>query len=103
MALVYILIKVFVLQASPTSLFLYSISVKRIIIKTVKGCHVLSILPNSFYKQSATHMPLVNLEEIKNTLRFDFNLISKWFEENYTVLNADKSCFMCHISISNAY
>ena len=29
----YILIKVFVLQASPTSLFLYSISVKTIIIK----------------------------------------------------------------------
>ena len=24
-----------------------------------------------------------NLEEIKNTLRFGFNLVSKWFEENY--------------------
>ena len=48
-------------------------------------------------------MPLVNLEEIKNTLCFDFDLVSKWFEENYTVLNADKCCFMCHISISNAF
>ena len=26
-----------------------------------------------------------NLEEIKNTLRFDFDLILKWFEENYLV------------------
>ena len=36
-----------------------------------------------------------NLEEIKNTLRFDFELVSKWFEENYLVLNADKCHFMC--------
>ena len=35
-----------------------------------------------------------NLEEIKNTLRFDFDLVSKWFEENYMVLNADKCHFM---------
>ena len=40
-------------------------------------------------------MPLLNLEEIKNTLRFDFDLVSKWFEENYMVLNADKYHFMC--------
>ena len=36
-----------------------------------------------------------NLKEIKNTLRFDFDLVSKWFEENYMVLNADKCHFMC--------
>ena len=36
-----------------------------------------------------------NLEETKNTLRFDFELVSKWFEENYMVLNADKCHFMC--------
>ena len=36
-----------------------------------------------------------NLEEIKNILRFDFHLVSKWFEENYMVLNADKCHFMC--------
>ena len=36
-----------------------------------------------------------NLEEIKNTLRFDFDLVSKWFEENYMVLNVDKCHFMC--------
>ena len=34
------------------------------------------------------------LEEIKNTLRFDFDLVSKWFEENHMVLNADKCNFM---------
>ena len=36
-----------------------------------------------------------NLEEIKNTLRFDFDLVSKWLEESYMVLNADKCHFMC--------
>ena len=30
-----------------------------------------------------------------NTLRFDFDLISKWFEENYLVLNVDKCHSMC--------
>ena len=28
-------------------------------------------------------------------MRFDFDLVSKWFEENYMVLNADKCHFMC--------
>ena len=36
-----------------------------------------------------------NLEEIKNTLRFNFDSISKWLEENYMVLNADKCHLMC--------
>ena len=36
-----------------------------------------------------------NLEETKNTLRFDFDLVSKSFEENYMVLNVDKYHFMC--------
>ena len=36
-----------------------------------------------------------NLEGIKNILRFDFDLVSKWFEVNYMVLNADKCHFMC--------
>ena len=36
-----------------------------------------------------------NLEEKKDTLRFDFDLVSKWFEETYMVLNADKCHFMC--------
>ena len=31
-----------------------------------------------------------NLEEIKYILHFDFDLVSKWFEENCMVLNADK-------------
>ena len=36
-----------------------------------------------------------NLEEIENTLRFDFDLVSKWFEEHYMVLNADQCHFIC--------
>ena len=36
-----------------------------------------------------------NLEEIKNILRFDFDLVLKWFEENYVVLTADKCHIMC--------
>ena len=36
-----------------------------------------------------------NLEEIKNTLRFDFDLVSRWFEENYMVLDTDKCHFRC--------
>ena len=36
-----------------------------------------------------------NLEEITNTFCFDFDLVSKWFEENYMVLNADKCHYMC--------
>ena len=35
-----------------------------------------------------------NLEEIKKILRFDFGLVSKWFEESYMVLNADKRHFV---------
>ena len=35
-----------------------------------------------------------NPKEIKNTLRFDFDLVSKWFEENHVVLNANKCHFM---------
>ena len=27
-------------------------------------------------------------------MRFDFDLVSKWFEENYMILNADKCDFM---------
>ena len=36
-----------------------------------------------------------NLEKINNILRFDFDLVSKSFEENYIVLNAGKRHFMC--------
>ena len=33
------------------------------------------------------------MEEINNTLRFNFDLVSKWFED--MILNADKCHFMC--------
>ena len=36
-----------------------------------------------------------NLEKIKKMLRFDFDLVSIWLEENYMVLNAHKCHVMC--------
>ena len=36
-----------------------------------------------------------NLEEIKQTLRGDFQIVTKWFHENYMVLNTGKCHFMC--------
>ena len=35
-----------------------------------------------------------NLQEVKNILCFDFDLVSKYFEESYMVLNGDKCHFM---------
>ena len=35
-----------------------------------------------------------NLEETENILRFDFDLVSKWFGKNYRVVNAAKCHFM---------
>ena len=35
-----------------------------------------------------------NTEKMKNILRFNFELLSKWFEENHMVLNAGKYHFM---------
>ena len=36
-----------------------------------------------------------NLEEVKQTLRGDFQIVTKWFYENYKVLNSGKCHFMC--------
>ena len=36
-----------------------------------------------------------NLEEVKQTLRGDFQIVTKWFFENYMVLNSGKCHFMC--------
>ena len=36
---------------------------------------------------------------MKNIMRFDFDLTPKWFEENYTVLNADKCHFISFLSL----
>ena len=36
-----------------------------------------------------------NLEEVKQTLRGDFQIVTKWFYENYMVLNSGKCHFMC--------
>ena len=36
-----------------------------------------------------------NLEEVKQTLRGDFQIVTKWFYQNYMVLNSGKCHFMC--------
>ena len=36
-----------------------------------------------------------DLEKVKQTLRQDFEIVTKWFYENYMVLNSDKYRFMC--------
>ena len=36
-----------------------------------------------------------NLEEAKQTLRGDFQIVTKWFYEKYMVLNSGKCHFMC--------
>ena len=36
-----------------------------------------------------------NLEEVKQTLRGDFQIVTKWFYEKYMVLNSGKCHFMC--------
>ena len=36
-----------------------------------------------------------SLEEVKQTLRGDFQIATKWFSENYMVLNSGKCHFMC--------
>ena len=36
-----------------------------------------------------------DLEKVKQTLRQDFKIVTKWFYENYMVLNSGKNHFMC--------
>ena len=36
-----------------------------------------------------------NLEDVKQTLRGDFQIVTKWFYENNVVLNSGKCHFMC--------
>ena len=36
-----------------------------------------------------------NLKEVKHTLRGDFQIVTKWFYENYMGLNSGKCHFMC--------
>ena len=36
-----------------------------------------------------------DLEKVKQTLRQGFEIVAKWFYENYMVLNSGKCHFMC--------
>ena len=45
---------------------------------------------SNYANDNTLHAFGYNLEEINNRLYFDFDLVSKWFEENYIVLNGDK-------------
>ena len=36
-----------------------------------------------------------DLEKVKQTLRQDFEIVAKWFYENYMVFNSGKCHFMC--------
>ena len=36
-----------------------------------------------------------HLEKVKQTLRQDFEIVTKWFYENYMILNSGKCHFMC--------
>ena len=36
-----------------------------------------------------------DLEKVKQTLRQDFEIVAKWFCENYMVFNSGKCHFMC--------
>ena len=77
---VYILIKVFVLRESTFLLFLYSIFITRIVIKTVKGCSIVSISKRILETVDNTLYAFgYDLDEINNALRFDFELVSKGF------------------------
>ena len=35
------------------------------------------------------------MKEVKQTLRGDFQIVTKWFYENYMVLNSGKCHFLC--------
>ena len=37
-----------------------------------------------------------DLEKVKQTLSQDFEIVTKWFFENYMVLNSGKCHCMCH-------
>ena len=49
---------------------------------------------SNYAGDNTLHVFDYNMEERKNTLRFDFNLVSKRFEEHYMVLNADNCHFI---------
>ena len=50
---------------------------------------------SSYADENTLYNSVSDLEKVKQTLRQDSQIITKWFYENYMVLNSEKCHFMC--------
>ena len=50
---------------------------------------------SNYADDNTLHSSGNDLEKLKQTLRQDFEMVTKWFYENYMVLNSGKFHFMC--------
>ena len=74
-------------QGSILGLLLFNILINDLFI------YVSNLYLSNFADDNTLYAFGYNMEEINNTLRFNFDLVSKWFED--MILNADKCHFMC--------
>ena len=78
-----------VLQASILGLLLYNIFLNDLFL-FVENSDLSNYADNNTLYSSGN-----DLEKVKQTLRQDFEIITKWFYENYMVFNSGKCHFMC--------
>ena len=50
---------------------------------------------SSYADENTLYNSVSDLEKVKQTLRQDSQIVTKWFYENYMVLNSEKCHFMC--------
>ena len=50
---------------------------------------------SSYADENTLYNSVSDLEKVKQTIRQDSQIITKWFYENYMVLNSEKCHFMC--------